>query len=198
MAVLQYHDKSLRTLDAPDPLNASHRDCPSNFNSTQLSFMMPEKRKFGTIISGNRQRNYEFSLESRVAMCAAKHGGQSYRQVAQEFHTTPSTVHRIYKRWEKHQTFEKKTRSGRPEKLNRRQRNYLLCLLKRNRRITYGQLHTSSPCPVSKRTIQRIVHRHHGRKWRAMERIPISRKTARTRLLFAQGWQGEEEELMQA
>ncbi|KJZ68152.1 hypothetical protein HIM_12456 [Hirsutella minnesotensis 3608] len=48
---------------------------------------------------------------------------------------------------------------------------------------------------VSRATIRRALCREYRRKWRSMKRIPISKETAALRLQFAQGWEGEEEEL---
>ncbi|KAL7952455.1 hypothetical protein V8C34DRAFT_118868 [Trichoderma compactum] len=78
---------------------------------------MSERREFGTIISGNRRRNCEFTPVQRSAMCAKISEGKSYRAVALEFNTSPSTAHGIFKKWKNNQTFDSKPRKGRPKKL---------------------------------------------------------------------------------
>ena len=70
-------------------------------------------------------------------------------------------------------------------------------LLKKDRRITYDALVGALGGQISRTTIKRIVRTFYGRKWRAMQRIPISKETAKERLQWAEGWAGEEDELME-
>lgn len=154
-------------------------------------------RKFGTIISGNRQRNHEFNSESRALMCNEIFRGRSYRDVASEFGTSPSTVHKIFKRWENDKMFISKARPGRPLKLTKSEIHYIILMLKKERHITYEALRGSMGGRVSLRTIQRIVRRYYGRKWKAMQRIPISKETAKIRLRWVQAWKDDMDELME-
>lgn len=152
---------------------------------------------FGTILSGNRKRNHEFNDIQRALIINEKTKGRSYRDVAQEFNTSPSTVHKIVKRWIDDSTISKKPRSGRPNKVSETDIKYILLLLKRDRQISYDTLNNALGGQLSRTTIKRIIRKCYGRKWRSMQRIPLSNSTARERLLWAQGWDGEEDQLME-
>ena len=88
---------------------------------------------FGTILSANRQFNHEFNKEQKAVMCAEIYGGKTYRAVARDWGTGPSTVYKIFKRWKAAQSLEKKPRSGRPAKLTKAEIRYITLLIKRNR-----------------------------------------------------------------
>lgn len=158
---------------------------------------MPPRRSFGTEISANRQRNHEFTPVQKSAMCAELSSGKSYRNVARQFNTTPSTTHKIFNRWKTDQTLEKKPRSGRPHKLSTAEKRYIILMIKKNRKVTYSALCGSMGGRVSRRTIQRIIQREWKRKWRSKQRIPLSKETAATRLSFAEGWLPDVAELME-
>lgn len=158
---------------------------------------MPSERTFGTEISANRQRNHEFTPVQKAAMCSELSSGESHRSVAMRFNTTPSTTHRIFKRWKDHKTLENKSRSGRPHKLTPAEKRYISLLIKKDRKITYSALVGSMHGKVSRRTIRRIIQHDWKRKWRSKQRIPISAETAAQRLSFARGWMPDCEELME-
>jgi transposase len=123
--------------------------------------------------------------------------GKTHRHVAAVFNTTPSTTHRIFKRWKEGQTLENKPRSGRPSKLTPAEKKYMLLLISRNRKITYAALVGAMGGRVSRKTIYRIVQSKWKRKWKAMRRIPISAECAKIRLTWAQGWRDDVHELME-
>ncbi|SCO84857.1 uncharacterized protein FRV6_08984 [Fusarium oxysporum] len=50
---------------------------------------------------------------------------------------------------------------------------------------------------ISRTTIRRVIRYHYGRKWRAMQRIPLSRETARQRFLWCQAWREDIDELLE-
>ena len=54
---------------------------------------MPDDCNFGTIVSGNRRRKQEFSSVQRAAMYANLAAGETYRAVAEQFNTQPSTAY---------------------------------------------------------------------------------------------------------
>ena len=94
-------------------------------------------------------------------------------------------------------TYERRPRQGRPHKVTKSEIKYVILLIKRDHRITYDALVGSMGDKVSRTTIKRIVRTYYGRKWRAMQRIPISKATTRECLEFAQAWKGDEDELME-
>lgn len=146
---------------------------------------MPETREFGTIISGNRQKKQGFSPVQRAAIYAKISEGKSYRVVATEFNTSPSTAHDIFKRWKTNQTFESKPRKGRPKKLTPAEVRYITIIIKTDRRITWNALVGAMNGRISRRTLQRALQREFRRKWKVMKRIPISPETAASRLELA-------------
>ncbi|KAG7404524.1 Transposable element Tc1 transposase [Fusarium oxysporum f. sp. raphani] len=50
---------------------------------------------------------------------------------------------------------------------------------------------------ISRTTLRRVIRYHYGRKWRAMQRIPLSAETARQRLSWCQAWKEDIEELLE-
>lgn len=142
---------------------------------------------FGAILSANRQRNCEFNNEQKAAMCSEIFAGESYQVVAEHWNTTKSTVHRIFKHWKSTQSFNNKPRSGRPLKLTQSEVRYICLLIKRNRKIGYAALIGAIDGKVSKKTIRRAIQQFYKRKWKSMQRIPLSKETAAQRLRFTQG-----------
>jgi transposase len=159
--------------------------------------MMSQKPGILSILCVNRQRGHEFNETIKALMVQAVESGRSYRDVAREARCSPQTVTSIYQRWINEQSLDKKCRSGRPRKLSFRQIQYLLISLKRDRRVTYQALTNFLGTQVSQLTIRRTIRRHYGRKWRAMQRIPLSKETARTRLSWCQAWKPNIEELLE-
>lgn len=158
---------------------------------------MPPARQFGTEISANRQRNHEFSPVQKSAMVAELCAGKSFRAVARVFNTTPSTTHKIFHRWDHDHTLEKKKRKGRPLKLTPAERRYIIILTKRERSITWAALVGTMGGRVHRDTIKRTLRSYWKRKWKAMQRIPLDKESARARLSFAEGWIEDVAELME-
>ncbi|KAH6972684.1 hypothetical protein EDB80DRAFT_538958, partial [Ilyonectria destructans] len=99
------------------------------FNITQFAQMRTPKRSFGAIISGNCGFNRELNSVPRAIICSEKDKGRSNRDVGREFHASPSTVSKIWNRWQTEHTFEKKTRSGRLMKLTKAEIKYIILML---------------------------------------------------------------------
>ena len=158
---------------------------------------MPEKRSFGAEISANRKKKCEFTPIQKAVIIEKLSSGLSYRKVATEFKTTPSTTHAIFKRWKKDHTLENKPRKGRPHKLTKREIRYIILLIKKQRKITWKALIGSMGGKVTRRTLQRCISRVFARKWRSKERIPLSKETAKLRLQFARFWKPRVQELIQ-
>jgi transposase len=158
---------------------------------------MADLRAFGTEISGNRQRNHEFNLESKGAILALLLCGKSYREVADAFSTTPSSIYRIKQRWDSERTIRNKPRSGHPEILSDAEKRYIIRAAKSDRGITYSALCDFATTDVSRQTIRRVVRKVFGRKWKAMERPKLTAAIARERLDWCRFWLPRVEGLVQ-
>jgi transposase len=150
--------------------------------------MASEQRDFGTEISGNRQRNHEFTPEQRAAMVAEVYAGKSMRQVAASYSTDPGTVSRTVKRWKEHHNNVSRPRKGRPRKLSALEIIRINSFIKRNRSITWNEALLELGVEVSARTLRRRLERYWRRKWRSKKRIKLSKYDAKARLQHARFW----------
>ena len=148
-------------------------------------------------ICAKRKRKEEFSEVAKALIIREVETGRSFRAVAKDAKTSPSTVYQIVQRWRTQRTLAQKRRTGRPKKLTVREIRMILITLKRDRRITYESLVNYLGGKVSRKTIRRIIRVHYGRKWGAMQRIPLSKETARQRLSWCQAWRDEIDELIE-
>ncbi len=80
------------------------------------------RRSFGQEISGNRRPKAELTPATRAALLAKHEAGVSRAELAHEFDVHPSWVYKTIKRWNNHKTLKSLLRSGRPEKLTRREK----------------------------------------------------------------------------
>jgi transposase len=158
---------------------------------------MSERREFGTILSANRRRNCQFNSTQKAVIVEQLSSGKTHRQVAATFKTSPSTTHAIFKRWRNDQSLEIKPHIGRLSKLTKVEKKYIILLTKWNKKITYKALIGAMGGRVSKSTIRRVLNEKWKCKWKAMNRIPISRECSKVRLDFAQGWIPDIDELME-
>jgi len=122
--------------------------------------MASEQRNFGTEISGNRQRNHEFTPEQRAAMVAEVYAGKSMRQVAASYSTDPGTVSRTVKRWKENHNNVSGARSGRPQKLSARKIISIQSFIKRNHSITWNKALLELGVKISARTLRRRLERY--------------------------------------
>jgi hypothetical protein len=88
-------------------------------------------------------------------------------------------------------------RIGRPKKLTVREIRLIWISIKRDRRITYESLVNCMGGKISRSTLRRVVRLHYGRKWKEMQRIPLSKETTRQCLSWCQGWRDEIDELIE-
>jgi len=144
--------------------------------------------------SGNRK---ELTSEERAAIVAARKAGVSRLELAENFQCDVKTITRTVERFKTHNTFKSLPRSGRPEKLNRRQKRYILQLVKRQPRIAWKALVGSSPVHVHKNTLRSVLGKHYRRKWRAMKRIQLTKECAAIRLAHARSLKGKDQELFE-
>lgn len=150
-----------------------------------------------SIICANRQPKEELSEVARALIVSAVETGMSYRDVATIAKCSPGTVFNIFQRWKSQRTLDKRPRSGRPKKLTVQQIRYVILTLKRDRKVTYKSLVNHLGEQISRSTIRRVIRYHYGRKWKAMQRIPLSKETARQRLSWCQGWREDIEQLLE-
>lgn len=158
------------------------RDTPSFFHTPQLAIEMSNSRRFGDIICPNRQRGHEFPSEAKAVMIHMLHTGKSARYVADQFYTDHKAVLNIAKKFTTSTTLENRPRSGRPPKLSRAERRYILRLIRQDRLISWDALVGSMGGIVSRRTVQRAVSFYYRRKWKALERPKLDKDKAKVRL----------------
>jgi transposase len=130
-------------------------------------------------------------------MCTLVAAGKSERFVAGLFRVSPSTVHYAIEHWKKNHTFESKPRKGRPPSLTRKEKRYIILLVKRNRTLAKKALVNATGKVVSYSTIKRCLRANHMRKWKAMKRIPLCKEVAKDRYDFACDWLENIEEFLQ-
>ena len=95
---------------------ATTNPLPSTHHPTTM------RRSFGQEISGNRRPKAELTPAARAALLAKHEAGVSRAELAHEFNVHPSCVYKTIKRWSNHKTLKSLLRSGRPEKLTRREK----------------------------------------------------------------------------
>jgi len=111
--------------------------------------------------SGNRK---ELTSEERAAIVAARKTGVSRLELAKDFQYNIKTITPNCRALQTHNTLKSLPRSGRPEKLNRYQKRYILQLVKRQPRIAWKALVGSSPVHVHKNTLRHVLSKHYRRK----------------------------------
>ena len=152
---------------------------------------------FASQLTANRGRNQELSPGIRAAICTLVAAGKSERFVAGLFRVSPSTVHYAIEHWKKHHTFESKPRKGRPQSLTRKEKRYIILLVKRNRTLAKKALVNATGKVVSYSTIKRCLRANNMRKWRAMKRIPLCKEVAKDRYDFVCDWLENIDEFLQ-
>lgn len=135
-------------------------------------------RDLGRKLTAGRQPNAELTAVARAAICGALAAGQSIRAVATAFSVSVATVAKSLELLEAPAPFESKPRAGRPQKLSRAEKRYIITLFKRNRRIAKSALCEAVGAHVSYDTIRRCLRAYKMRKWKAMKRIPLSKEVA--------------------
>lgn len=159
--------------------------------------MSANLRKFGTIISGNRQPNQEINPETRAAIIAAVIAGAKRSAVARDFGVSPSAVTRIFQRFEKTGNLQSQPRSGRPKSLSPRDKRAIIRQVRIKYDLTRRELVNDLQLSVSPSTVRRTLDEENLRKWRSKKRVHLSDESAKERLSFTHIWQGKEDELAQ-
>ena len=149
---------------------------------------MPNLRVFGTEISGNRQGKKNLSPEARAAVCSSVAAGQSPTAVARAFKISRGTVYNTIKRFQQHNSFESRPRTGRPRSLSTREERYLVQIARRFPRVSWQALVHLDGIRISLSTIKRIMRRKRLRKWRSKQRPKLTASHARERRAFCRYW----------
>lgn len=160
----------------------------SIFKSSLCPQKMPNLRVFGTEISGNRRGKENLLPETRAAICSSVAAGQSPTAVARAFKINRGTVYNTIKRFQQHNSFESRPRTGRPRSLSTREERYLVKIARRFPRISWRALVHLDGSRVSLSTIKRIMRRRRLRKWRSKQRPKLTASHARERLAFCRYW----------
>ena len=84
------------------------------------------QRSFGTEISGNRRPGAELLDVQRARILSAVEAGEEKTKIAARYRVTRRVIYNIIDQWNNHHTLKSLPRSGRPEKLTRRQKRLLL------------------------------------------------------------------------
>ncbi|EGU88533.1 hypothetical protein FOXB_00949 [Fusarium oxysporum f. sp. conglutinans Fo5176] len=142
---------------------------------------MSDPSNYSTILIANHQTNHEWSDEAKGAMIGMRMAGMSQRAVARVLKTDHKTVAAIEKRFTQTASVQNKPRIGRPQKLNRAQTRYVLPLIGKNPYIKWEKLLSEAQEPVCLSTLKHAVSFYYKRKWKAMDRLRISKVQAASR-----------------
>lgn len=98
------------------------------------------------------------STHTRAAILVAVAAGAKQADVARAFGVSRKSVSTMIQRWVENGSFEDKPRSGRPSVVSEKDRRYLeQQQLKRNPKLTYGELAKGLESPPSQATLRRIL-----------------------------------------
>ncbi|KAK7222904.1 hypothetical protein V2G26_010907 [Clonostachys chloroleuca] len=115
--------------------------------------MTSDKRSFGTVITGNRQKGQELSSELCAVILAAIDAGESKAAVARRFNVSRAVVYKTIERFNTTQNFEALPRSGRPKSLTPRQTRALTRAVRTDFRMPRKSLVTAQGLEVSPSTL---------------------------------------------
>jgi transposase len=122
---------------------------------------------------------------ARAALLAKHEASVSRAELAREFDVHPSCVYKTIKRWSDHKTLKSLPRSGRPEKLNRREKRAAIRAARQAPKIEYKPLIIEAEVEyVSKATIYRLLKKKGLTNHRCKKRPKFSAGHAALRLIF--------------
>jgi transposase len=98
------------------------------------------RRSFGQEISGNRRPKAELTPAARAALLAKHEASVLRAELAHEFDVHLSCIYKTIKRWSNHKTLESLPRSGRPEKLSRKEKRTAIQAARKMPKIKYKPL----------------------------------------------------------
>lgn len=150
---------------------------------------MATLRQFGTVLSGNRQYNHEFTPEARAAIVAAFLAGKTVAELTNIFGASaPQTITNIIDRAQARGTTQTAPRKLGFYKTSFRDERRLFFLSAKYPEYSYAQLATSAGLNISGKTVKRVLHRYGRNKWRKAKRILLTDDDARERREFCAYW----------
>jgi transposase len=144
------------------------------------------RRSFGQEISGNRRLKAELTPAARAALLAKHKAGVSRAELTHEFDVHLSCMYKTIKRWSNHKTLKSLPRSGRPEKLTRREKRVAIQAARRAPKIKYKPLIIEAGVEhVSRATIYQLLKEKGLMNYRYKKRPKFSAGHAALRLKFS-------------
>ena len=168
---------------------------------TQPYNMVSPRKAFVNKRYGERKPNAPLSEEQRAGIIQACLEGESISTVAARFSCHRHTVRNTIQRFRTHNSLSNNPHSGRPSKLNAREKRALYRYIWQNPEIPYNHLQEflsiSLGKTVCKRTILRALHQTGLKHWKSLKRIYLNKNAITQRNKYWKEWRGKEEELVQ-
>jgi len=142
-------------------------------------------RTFGTIISGNRGRDDELSIEQRIATTALRAVGKTSTEIAEIMSCSRQTVIRTVRRFTERNNLSSRPRSGHPRALSDRDKAHVLRVVRQELRITYRDIIQQAELSYHRRVVYNLIKEAGITNWRAKKRPLLTDDNARIRLAFA-------------
>lgn len=129
----------------------------------------------------------------------AKQTGRSNSDVGKQFHVNPSTVSKIFQRWNRENTVKRRPKSGQPQKVTIGQARYLAKYVKKNPKLNATDVKNLAAdllnVQLSIWAAQRVLRRANFHERRPSKKPMISKKNCKTKLAYARKYVGIEPEL---
>jgi transposase len=136
-------------------------------------------------VSGNSRKGPELTPYERGKVVARWEDGKTVPDIHRKMHIARSTIRNTIEAGSNREQGRSLPRSGRPKALSRSEEQYILYLARRFPKCTYRQLGESILPRVSRKTIYRILKRHHITRWRARKRPFLTKEVAKERYRWA-------------
>ena len=153
--------------------------------------------EIGPILTASRRPNGELNEALRAAIYSLHLASTTNKAIADQFGCHRNTITKTIQRFQNHQTFESRPRSGRPKKMKPQTIRRLVARVKRSFRSSWNELRGCIPGNPGINTIRRVLPKVYRRKWRSQKRIKLTPLGARQRLSFANEWNGKDQELIE-
>jgi transposase len=115
-------------------------------------------------ISGNRRRGPELSPYQRGIICGAVLSGSTTAELTRAFNIPESTIRSTIQSTTTRRDGRSKPRSGRPSIITPRAERTLLRMIRLQPKIKYKDLISAAGVNCSRKTITRLLDKHHIRK----------------------------------
>lgn len=135
-------------------------------------------------IDGNRTKGKDLTPYKRGLITGAANAGQPISQIHLALGIPNRTIRSTLQLAPSRQEGQSLSRSSRPRKYNNEDETRLLAYVREFPRKTWFQLKRELLLPIKKRTIQRILSKHHIKKWLTAKRPFLKPEHAIKRLLW--------------